>query len=132
MSTIKADTIVASDGSSPVTLTKQEAAKAYVLFDQGVPEIDNSFNTSSLTDSSTGNGDVNWTNAMSNAVYITVACTGTVSFSAAYNVSLADDTSSGNPRTTSKFYFVSNYGNASTTLFVDNGQNQLAILGDLA
>ena len=132
MSTLKADTIVASDGSSPVTLTKQEAAKAYVLFDQGVPEIDNSFNTSSLTDSSTGNGDVNWTNAMSNAVYITVACTGYVSSATAYNVSLSDDTGGGNTRTSSKFYFVSNYGNASTTVFVDNSQNQLAILGDLA
>jgi hypothetical protein len=30
MSTIKADTIVASDGTSPVTLTKQSAAKAWV------------------------------------------------------------------------------------------------------
>jgi len=31
MSTLKADTIVAADGSSPVTLTKQSAAKAGVI-----------------------------------------------------------------------------------------------------
>jgi hypothetical protein len=33
MSTIKADTIVASDGTSPVTLTKQSAAKAWCRLD---------------------------------------------------------------------------------------------------
>jgi hypothetical protein len=32
MSTLKADTIVAADGSSPVTLTKQSAAKVWVFY----------------------------------------------------------------------------------------------------
>ena len=131
-SVLNVDSIAAKDGTSPVELTKQSAAKAYVLFDQVVPEIDNSFNTSSLTDSALGNGDVNWTNAMSNAVYITVACTGYVSNATAYNISLSDDTGGGNARTSSKFYFVSTYGNASSTFFTDNPNNHLAVLGDLA
>ena len=132
MSEVRADTITASNGTGPVTLTKQSAAKAFVLFDQTVPEIDNSFNTSSLTDTSTGNGDVNWTNAMSNATYITVTGIGYVSVSSAYNSSLSDDSASGNPRTASKFYFVATYGNSSSTVFGDNNSNQLAIFGDLA
>ena len=56
MSTIKADTIVASDGTSPVTLTKQSAAKAWVNFNgTGTVAIRNSINHSSVTDNGTGN-----------------------------------------------------------------------------
>ena len=56
MSELRADTITASDGSSPVTLTKQSAAKAWVRMD-GDPSlvVNNSFNTSSTTDLNTGN-----------------------------------------------------------------------------
>ena len=65
MSTIKADTIVASDGTSPVTLTKQTAAKAFcnIELDDTVLE---SFNATSFTDN--GSGDITHTlaNAMSN------------------------------------------------------------------
>ena len=60
MSTLKADTIVATDGSSPVTLTKQSAAKAWVNFDStGTIAARNSLNVSSLTDNGTGDYDVN-------------------------------------------------------------------------
>jgi len=65
MSTLKADTIVASDGSSPVTLTKQSAAKAYIRAD--VSTIDQSLNISSLTDNGTGDHTHTLTNAMSAA-----------------------------------------------------------------
>jgi hypothetical protein len=68
MSTLKADTIVAADGSSPVTLTKQSAAKAWCSFDgSGTPAIDDSFNVASLTDAATGVFKTNFTNAMSSA-----------------------------------------------------------------
>jgi hypothetical protein len=60
MSTLKADTIVAADGTSPVTLTKQSAAKAWVNFDStGTIAARNSLNVSSLTDNGTGDYDVN-------------------------------------------------------------------------
>ena len=65
MSTLKADTIVASDGTSPVTLTKQSAAKAWVNADgTGTASITGSFNVASLTDNGTGNHSVTLTNAM--------------------------------------------------------------------
>ena len=131
--TIAADTLTHSTaGSIATNYVVEGSAKAFVLFDQTVPEIDNSFNTSSLTDTSTGNGDVNWTNAMSDAIYITVTGIGYVSISSAYNSSLSDDSDSGNPRTASRFYFVATYGNSSSTVFGDNNNNQLAVFGDLA
>ena len=67
MSTLKADTIVASDGSSPVTLTKQSAAKAWNSTDSGA--IDDSFNVASMTDNGTGDYTTSFSNSMSNALY---------------------------------------------------------------
>jgi hypothetical protein len=67
MSTLKADTIVASDGTSPVTLTKQSAAKSWCHIDgEGTPVISGSgsFNVSSLGDLATGLVSANFTNSM--------------------------------------------------------------------
>ncbi len=70
MSTLKADTIVASDGTSPVTLTKQHAAKAWGNLDgTGTIAIRNSFNISSADDIGTGIYDFNYVNSMSNDDY---------------------------------------------------------------
>ena len=69
MSTLKADTIVASDGSSPVTLTKQSAAKAWIDVPAGLGSINASFNVSSLDDDGAGDGGVNYVTSMSSATY---------------------------------------------------------------
>jgi len=63
MSEVRANTITASDGSSPVTLTKQSAAKAWMYYKQNTPAISDSFNTSSATDTGTGNYLQNYTNS---------------------------------------------------------------------
>ena len=61
MSTLKADTIVASDGTSPVTLTKQSAAKAFTSYGSSTSHtILVSFNTSSITDNGTGDTTINF------------------------------------------------------------------------
>ena len=76
MSTIKVDTLVANDGTSPVTLTKQHAAKAWVYFDTLVdssnPIARGSFNVSSLINETSEDG-INLTNAMSDAFYAPTA-----------------------------------------------------------
>ena len=71
MSTLKADTIVASDGSSPVTLTKQTAAKHFINLDasSGTPTPLESFSVSSITDTATGKFVINIINNYSNANY---------------------------------------------------------------
>jgi len=70
MSELRADTITASDGTSPVTLTKQSASKQWLKFDgTGTIAIDDSFNTSSISDLSTGSYAVTMTNGISNINY---------------------------------------------------------------
>jgi len=78
MSTLKADTIVATDGSSPVTLTKQEAVKSHYGYNIESGTVfgvssgsgsNQSLNISSYTDSGTGRLDVYLSNAHSNTQY---------------------------------------------------------------
>ena len=69
MSTLKADTIVASNGSSPVTLTKQQAAKAWFHYDGSGTTFADSFNGASATDDGTGTYTMTFTSSMSNANY---------------------------------------------------------------
>ena len=66
-SVLNVDTIADKAGTGPVGLTKQHAAKAWVLFRGDTNVIRNSFNFSSLTDNALGNYDANWTNSFDGA-----------------------------------------------------------------
>jgi hypothetical protein len=77
MSTLKADTIVAIDGTSPVTLTKQSAAKAWACFVQSTSHtLNDSFNISSLTDSGAGWSATAYTNSFNNDDYSSTGMAG--------------------------------------------------------
>lgn len=67
MSTIKVDTLVAADGSSAVTLTKQVAAKMNCSFVQSSATVQDSFNISSLTDLYVGGTRANYSNNFDHA-----------------------------------------------------------------
>ena len=74
MSELRADTITASDGTSPVTLTKQQTAKCMAGVNMnGTAElaasVSGAINASSLTDNGTGDGTTAFTNNMSAALY---------------------------------------------------------------
>ena len=77
MSELRTDTITASDGTSPVTLTKQSAAKSWARYDSASVVAD-SFNVASTVDgSTTGSTTVNFANNMSDGNYPTQAtCNG--------------------------------------------------------
>ena len=60
--TLKVDSIVGEDGTSPVTLTGQSAAKAILHYDQTANTVHNSENISSVTDTSSGLFTPNYTN----------------------------------------------------------------------
>jgi len=62
MSTLKADTIVASNGTSPVTLTKVDTVKHWFHYDGANENTHGSFNQSSLLDNTTGDYTSNVTN----------------------------------------------------------------------
>ena len=65
MSTLKVTTIQTSAGGA-VTLTKQDAAKAYITFSDVDGTFDETFNTSSTTDNGTGDITYGLTSNMSN------------------------------------------------------------------
>ena len=79
MSELRANTITHSDGTSPVTLTKQEALKTRAVYNQHASVTYNgivagnggsdTLNVSSYDDDSTGNAGVNLTNNMSSIQY---------------------------------------------------------------
>jgi hypothetical protein len=70
MGTLKVDTVVGSDGTSPVTLTKQSAAKAWIDFTSAASFTNNgSFNISSLSDIGTGYGAFSFAASMADANY---------------------------------------------------------------
>ena len=134
-SELRVTTIANNAGTESVdtTYVVNGSAKAWALFDQTVPQLDDSFNTSSLTDTSTGRGDLNWTNAMSNNTYTSAFNIGYFSVANAYMGGVYDDsTIPGKTRTASKFYFAVTYGDNSATSFIDYSYLQIVIHGDLA
>lgn len=77
MSEIRTDTISAANGTDPVTLTKQSAAKAWVNFNgSGTVAIRDSQGVSGLVDNGTGDYTSNFTSSFSAVDY-----TGTTSSS---------------------------------------------------
>ena len=124
MSTVKVDTLVASDGTSPVTLTKQSAAKHWCMIaNSGVPSISNSLNASSVSDDATGNFTITLSSAMENT---NQAALGMIANSAA---NPSTSTVAGTMETTTTLA-VETVNTAGTNL--DVPFNQFAIHGDLA
>ena len=80
MSNIRTGTISGVNGTDPVTLTKQNAAKAWGnLNGSGTPAFRDSFNYSSIVDNGTGDFTHNFTSNMANANY-SLTATGTSSY----------------------------------------------------
>ena len=131
MSTLNVSNI--TDGTTTVgtSYVVNGSTKAWVSFDQGTPEILDSLNTSSLTDTSSGRGDLNWTSAMSNTLYSVPTNSNYVSSVNAYAVTLVDDYTINN-RTASKWYFSNTYSSNAVSSFFDADRGQVGVLGDLA
>ena len=124
MSELRADTITASDGTSPVTLTKQAAAKSWVNFNgTGTIAARDSLNVSGLLDNGTGDYSVNFGNAFSAADY---ASTGN-SWSTGSTGFLLYGNASANPTTSTARFTTS-----STTAFGDTHIIGLSFNGELA
>jgi len=124
MSDLRVNTISASDGTSPVTLTKQSAAKAWVNFNTApsTPAIQGSFNISSLTDGATEVA-FNLTSAMSDAFYAPVGSSGGPTLTNPANRNLSMNCISTTQVDTEQY----NTSNAQTT-----GYNHGSVSGDLA
>ena len=75
-SVLNVDTIVAANGTDPVALTKQSAAKAWVNLSgasltnpASLTGVNDSFNTASVLDVQVGEATVSFTNSMNNNDY---------------------------------------------------------------
>ena len=94
-SVLNVDEIAAKDGTSPVTLTKQSAAKSWNYINGSFSVLD-SFNVSSCTDeggSAPNTWTINMTNAMANATYM-VAGNAETSGQSPRNIGISSPTSS--------------------------------------
>jgi hypothetical protein len=127
MSELRADTITASDGTSPVTLTKQQAIKSWVRVSGAAQTVADSFNTASVTDGGTGKAAPAFTNNMSNANYgITSACDDKQDGASVFVYTVRDDVA----ETTSGY---SMHGKKYAYALADFNQNATtAVHGDLA
>jgi Tfp pilus assembly major pilin PilA len=141
MSTLKADTIVASDGSSPVTLTKQQAAKHWVNYDAVNQTTDGSFNQSTLTDNAEGDYTSTYTNGLSGASdKCIITCSfnttndGSSSNSGATRGGSNSDQSGGSPQSASSIKFNTFYGSngSSNGALEDHNGSYCMTVGDLA
>ena len=70
-SVLNVDSIAAKDGTSPVELTKQSAAKMWANLNGSTFGLRQSFNTSSATDNGTGDYTFSFTNSTSDSDYAT-------------------------------------------------------------
>ncbi len=128
MSTLKADTIQNTSGGA-VTLTKQQAAKAYINQDEGT-SILKSFNVASLVDNSTGDYIVNLSNNMSDANYIPTSASNPHDFTSG-GVSILHGTRSGSGQDVDTDHFHQRTGKVSSSA-VDSTSVRSTVHGDLA
>jgi hypothetical protein len=68
-SVLNVDTIADKAGTGPVTLTKQQAAKAWADTNATGTTVNDSFNLSSLTDTSTGQQTFNFSTSFNSTSY---------------------------------------------------------------
>tara|TARA_R100001015_G_C4433925_1_gene30045 strand:- start:33 stop:413 length:381 start_codon:yes stop_codon:yes gene_type:complete len=124
-SVLNVDTIADKAGTGPVALTKQITAKSFEMHDDDNTTIVESFNTSSITDGSTGICAPVFTNNMATANYFTTAHTGDEGTS----FGICDSTRYNAVATTSTYQYrtVNSSNNAA-----DRKNTMSANIGDLA
>ena len=124
--TIKADTLTHSTaGSLATNFVVEGSAKSWVLYNQASPEVLDSLNNSSMTDSSTGVFDMNLTNAMGSTNYVCHFNATVVNDHAGQSMDVRNAASDTNASRIEVFYTENNSAQDST-------RNNLSLLGDLA
>ena len=134
-STLKVDTItgvatagsiaITGEGNSTTTNLQQGLAKAWVLWNQASPQVYDSLNISSMTDSSTGFFDMNVTNAMGSTNYVCHFNATVVNSHVGQALDVRNAASDTNASRIEVFYAENNSAQDST-------RNNLSLLGDLA
>ena len=124
MSTLRVDNLQASDGLSPAFSTVG-VAKGNWWYNQITPATNRSANVSSITDNSTGNHTINWTNTF-NAADVAVTTSGGMDAATA-NLRVCTSKDDDGPSASTKV--VETRNNAATVL---DSYSHGAAYGDLA
>ena len=123
-SVLNVDSIAAKDGTSPVELTKQSAAKMWAFIGgDGTPSITGSFNVASLIDEDTGVVRANFTNSMNDANFSNLGTPKESNY-----IASIQELSGTHVRATTSMVLKSH----STSASVDSDGRNYAVLGDLA
>jgi len=131
MSTVKAANLQNTVSGAPTFKNSSgteigQLCKAWVNFDgTGTVSIDDSFNVSSITDNSTGNYTINFTNSMSDTEY---AVTGSTEATNGTPVVITTFGSSGSSRTTSSIRIATSYMDTSVQI-VDATECSVIVFG---
>jgi len=116
---------ITGEGNSTTTNLQQGLAKSWVLFNQASPQVLDSLNNSSMTDSSTGFFDMNVTNAMGSTNYVCHFNATVISSHVGQALDVRNAASDTNASRIEIFYAENNSAQDST-------RNNLSLLGDLA
>lgn len=127
-SELRVTTLSNATGDGPVTLTQQNAAKAYVVQNgTGTPSAFGSLNLSSITDTAPGNYTHNWTNNFANVNY------GYIGTGHASGVSWLYSFYTGDPDASTRLTGSTNIQHANTSAqTIDADITQYVAHGDLA
>ena len=125
-SVLNVDTIAAKNGTSPVELLKQSAAKVFSYYDQsdGSGTLEKSLNVSSADDDGTGKQVINFTNNMCDAIY---AVAGFNEDGTGENDAIGIHRDDGQTRSASEFNYLCMSGSSK-----NEGKSSLQVYGDLA
>jgi len=125
-SVLNVDTIAAKNGTSPVGLLKQSAAKVFSYYDQadGSGTLEKSLNVSSADDDGTGKQGINFTNNMSDAIY---SVAGFNEDGVGENDAIGIHRDDGQTRSASEFNYLCMSGTSK-----NEGKSSLQVYGDLA
>ena len=114
---------VKSEGGAATTSLRQGLAKSWLQYNQVTPAITDSFNISTVTDTTAGDYTPNYTNAMSGLTYAVPSAGGMLNQDASGRISET------NPTNTSS-YQVTTTNSAGTK--ADHTGNSCSTFGDLA
>ena len=133
-SELRVNTLKDASGNNSVALSTVTGGtpKGYAYWNQETPAIVDSLNTSSITDTDTGKGAINWSSAMSSASYMCTTGSPSVSSSGLYTPVTIDDGIYGyQTKSTTVWPFRDLYSGVSSA-FLDSRGSICAAMGDLA
>jgi hypothetical protein len=129
LSNIRTGTISGVNGTDPVTLTKQSAAKVWIQYNsRSTTSVGSSSNVSSISDDGTGSTSINFTASMSDANFCQTMGLGDMNTT--WTTSHAMATTNDGSKTSSRTKF--HTGGHTVGEASDLYENCVMVMGDLA